>query len=156
MKITLQAALRTLTFINTADEPAAGQRVITITATGQNESQSCTVMVSVLPINDNPPVVDLNGPDVPSINYTRTLDYNFLNQNSVEIASSMATISDQDNSLLRSIEAQLIPGYSNDGIFLGEEVGCPVDNTSTCHIRLVHSSEGEKESGKIPLPVSFV
>jgi len=128
--------LQTLAFQNSADEPTTGQRVITITAVGEDEvPQVCSILVSVFPVNDNPPVVDLSGEEAASVNYTRTLGYNFTFQGSVAVAANTASITDRDGSLLRSLDVVLVPGYPNDGIFLAEEVGCPLDNTSMCYLR---------------------
>ncbi len=110
--------------------------MVNITVVGDGETVSCISMVSVFLINDNPPVVDLSGAGSTSINYTVALNYNFTRQASIPIASSEASITDADtNSPLRSLDVQLVPGYPNDGIFLGRRVGCPRDNSSTCHIR---------------------
>lgn len=135
--VLFQDVLRTLTFVNRDNEPFSGQRIISVGVLGQNSSQSCTIMVAIRLVNDNPPLVDLSGQQ-PSINYTRALNYSFVQQNSVPIASRRARIRDRDeDSQLRSLDVELVPGYPNDGIFLSENVGCSIDNTSTCHIRLV-------------------
>ena len=99
-------------------------------------TQSCSILVSVVLVNDNRPVVDLNGPSQPSINHSAVLNYNFLNQASVWVAARDATVSDLDaNSRVESLQVDLAPGFPNDGVFLSVSVGCPIDNSSTCHLR---------------------
>jgi len=93
--------------------------------------------VSVLLVNDNPPVVDLNGAALSSINYSTSLNYNFTNQNSVPVAARDATISDPDrDGRIVGLEVNLTAGLPNDGIYLSESSACPIDNSSTCHLRL--------------------
>lgn len=132
----MQEVLRNLTFINRASEPATVQRLITITVTTPNNSQSCSILVSITLINDNVPVVDLSGPDQPSVNHTITLNYNFISQASEWIAARDASISDLDaDSRIETLEVNLTVGFPNDGIYLSQSSGCPIDNSSTCHIR---------------------
>lgn len=101
-----------------------------------NDSQSCSILVSVVLVNDNLPVVDLNGPLQPSINHTVMLNYNFASQASVWIASRDATISDLDSDgRVETLQVELTPGFPGDGVFLSDSVGCPIDNSSTCHLR---------------------
>ena len=134
----MQDILRNLTFINRADEPAMVQRSINISVTSPTDSQSCNILVSIVLMNDNPPVIDLNGPLQPSINYTVALNYSFMSQASVWIASRDASISDLDtDGRIERLEVNLMPGFPNDGIYLSEMIGCPIDNSSTCHLRLV-------------------
>ena len=133
-----QDVLRSLSFINRGSEPAMETRSISVRVSGLNDSQSCNILVSISLVNDNPPVVDLNGPLQPSINYSTALNYSFIRQNSVWIAARDATISDFDaDGRTELVEINLIPGYPGDGIILSERVGCPIDNSSVCHIRLV-------------------
>ncbi len=133
-----QNVLRSLTFINRESEPSMVQRSIHVTVNSPGDSQSCRILVSLLFVNDNPPIVDLSGPLQPSINHTASLNYNFMSQASVPIASQDATITDLDaDGRIESLEANLTAGFPNDGIFLSETSGCPIDNSSTCHLRLV-------------------
>lgn len=107
-----------------------------MTITSPSDSQSCNIVVSVLLVNDNRPVVDLNGPLQPSINHTVALNYNFINQASEWIASRDATISDLDlDGRIETLLVDLTPGFPNDVVFLSTSVGCPIDNSSTCHLR---------------------
>lgn len=99
-------------------------------------SRSCSILVSLVLVNDNPPVVDLNGPLQPSINRTVTLNYNFMSQGTVQVASRDATITDSDtDGRVELLEVTLFPGFPDDGIYLSESSGCPIDASSTCHLR---------------------
>lgn len=101
-----------------------------------DDSGSCSVLVSLVLRNDNPPVVDLSGPGDTPINHTLSLNYNFVSQASEWIAARDASISDLDaDGRIELLEANLTPGFPNDGIFLSATSGCPIDNSSTCHIR---------------------
>lgn len=130
-----QDVLRTLTFVSRADEPATVQRSIVVSVDSA-APQLCRIVVSVALINDNAPVVDLNGPSEPSTNHSLSLTYDFMNQATGFVSSRDATISDADaDGRVESLRVDLSPGLSGDGIFLHEDVGCPVDNSSTCHLR---------------------
>lgn len=133
-----QDVLRTLTFVNRASEPAIVQRSITlvINSSSSSDSQSCSLLVSVLLINDNAPVVDLNGPLQPFLNHTIALNYNFVSQASEWVAARDATISDLDtDGRIETLQVELTPGFPDDGVFLSASVGCPIDNSDTCHLR---------------------
>lgn len=128
-----QDILRTLTFINTADEPAMVQRSVVVSVTTPSDTRTCSVLVSVQLVNDNVPVVDLSGPLEPFTNLSLVLDYNFISQASVWVSSRDATISDADaDGRIEMLLIDLTPGFPNDGLYL---VGCPVDDSSVCHLR---------------------
>lgn len=100
------------------------------------DSMSCQILVSLVLVNDNPPMVDLSGSLQPTINYTTSLNYNFMTQGTVPIASQEATITDLDqDARIESLQVNLVLGSQNDGIYLSETSGCPIDNSSTCHLR---------------------
>lgn len=114
------------------------QRSVVVSVTTPNDMRSCTVLVSVLLVNDNAPVVDLSGPLQPFTNLSLALDYNFVSQASVWVSSRDATISDADaDSRVETLLIDLTPGFPNDGIYLSRSVGCPVDDSSVCHLRSV-------------------
>lgn len=114
------------------------QRSIAVMVSSPNDSQSCSVLVSVVLVNDNPPVVDSNGPLQPSINHNVTLNYNFVSQASVWITSRDATVTDLDaDGRVEMLQVELTPGFPGDGVFLSASVGCPIDSSSTCHLRRV-------------------
>ena len=129
--------MRTLTFINRASEPSLAQRMITLVISSPNDTQSCNILVSIGPVNDNVPVVDLSGPSVPSINHTVELNYTFLTGPSSEwIASCTATVSDQDqNGRIESLTAELTPGQPADRIYLNDDLGCSLDDTRICLLK---------------------
>ena len=117
--------------MNRESEPSLAQRTITVVASADDDTASCNILVSVNPINDNAPVVDLNGPSSPSINYTVELNYTFLMGPSSElVASGDATLFDGDqNGRIESVVADLIPGRPRDGIYLS---GCPLNDAEMC------------------------
>lgn len=102
-----------------------------------SDSRSCDILVSVALRNDNPPVVDLSGAQDPSsINRSFSLNYTFVSQSSQWIAARDGSISDLDaDGRIEMLQADLTPGQANDGIFLSASSGCPIDNSSTCHLR---------------------
>ena len=132
-----QELLRTLTYVNRASEPSLSQRTITVFIRSPNDTQSCNVLVSIEPVNDNLPVVDLSGPSIPSINHTVEVNYTFVNGPSSEwISSRDATISDQDqNALIESLTAELVPRQPGDRIFLSDTLGCSHGETSICLLK---------------------
>lgn len=129
----LQFLLRTLTFINTEDEPTSVVRSLIIAVGNQMEMQSCSLVISVLLINDNPPVVDLSGLSSPSINHSVSLNFSFFERASVMIASRDATITDVDeDSRIVSLDVVLTPGRPGDRIYLSQRVGCPRTRAPVC------------------------
>ena len=131
--------MRTLTFVNRAVEPSLIQRRIMISVSSSGDTQSCPILISITPVNDNPPVVDLSGPLAPSINHTVMLNYTFLGGPASEwISTQDASVSDEDqNSRIESLTAELSPGQPGDRIFLSENLGCPFDDASVCLLRSV-------------------
>ena len=130
-----QALLRTLTFLSTADEPSLRERVIAITVNGISETRSCNVLVSIIPVNDNTPVVDLNGPLLSGINHSVVLPYNFFSSASVWISSRDATVSDFDqDSRIESLDIRLDRGASEDVIYLSSNIGC-AGSAQVCQLR---------------------
>ena len=129
--------MRTLTFVNRAREPSLARRMITVLVSSPNNTQSCSILVSIRPENDNTPVVDLSGPSNPSINHTVELNYTFLMGPASEwISSRTASVSDLDqNGRIESLTAELTPGQPGDGIFLSENLGCPLDDTTICLLK---------------------
>ena len=90
-------------------------------------------MLTVSLVNDNAPVVDLNGPMQPSINYTTTLTYDFFSPAQVPIASSDAVVSDADlDGRLVSLAVQLEPGRPGDRLVFP---ACPSEGDASCQLR---------------------
>ena len=64
-----QAALSTLSYVNTAEEPIAGDRELVLVAADEDFlSNASTITVTVDVINDAP-VIDLNGPTESDIDF---------------------------------------------------------------------------------------
>ena len=132
-----QELLRTLTFVNRASEPSTAQRTIMIFISSPNDTQSCSIVVTISLINDNAPVVDLSGPLIPSVNHSVLLNFSFLVGPASEwISTRDASVSDQDqNSRIESLVAELLPGQLGDRIYLSETVGCSDDGSSVCQLK---------------------
>ena len=133
----MQELLRTLTFVNRAIEPSLTQRTVVVSISSSDDTQSCNIIVSINPVNDNAPVVDLSGPLDPSINHTVMLNYTFLMGPASEwISARDASVTDEDqNSRIESLTAELLPGRPGDRIYLSEGLGCSLDDTSVCLLR---------------------
>lgn len=130
-----QEVLRTLSFINTADEPSGQTRRINLSVQQvDGASASCSVTVEVVLVNDNTPVVDLSGPQDPSLDYSTTVTY-ALPPVRVTIASSMARLSDVDrDGSITTVEVSLTPGQQGDRILF--QSVCPVTiMATTCSLR---------------------
>ncbi len=133
----MQELLRTLTFANQAVEPSLIQRRILISIISSDETQSCPILVSISPVNDNAPVVDLSGPLDLSINHTVLLNYTFLDGPASEwISARDASVTDEDlDGYIESLTVELLPGQAGDRIFMSENLGCSFDDTSVCLLR---------------------
>ena len=107
-------------------------------ATSQVESRSCTILLSVLLINDNPPIVDLSGSELPdSTNFTVGLNYSFVRPQRVSIAASTASISDSDaGGRIASLLVHLDTGRPGDRVLMGGGV-CPEGGEPACYLRCV-------------------
>ena len=123
--------------MNEAVEPSLIQRNIMVSISGPDDTQSCPILVSISPVNDNAPVVDLNGPLDPSINHTVLLNYTFVNGPASEwISARDASVMDEDqDSRIESMTVDLLPGQPGDRIFMSESLGCSLDDTSVCLLR---------------------
>ena len=123
--------------MNQAVEPSLLQRTVTVSISSSDDTQSCPILVSISPVNDNAPVVDLNGPLDPSINHTVMLNYTFLSGPASEwISARDASVMDEDqDGRIESLTAELLPGQPGDGIFMSENLGCSLDDTSVCLLR---------------------
>ena len=99
-----QNVLSTLTYVNTAEEPILEERIITITGfDGLFYSEEENISIVIIAEND-PPVVDLNGPAI-DINYLTEFEEGGL---PVAIANtSSLTITDNDNINLERITVEL-------------------------------------------------
>ena len=91
-------------------------------------------MVEVVLVNDNVPVVDLNGAQEPSLDYTTSVHY-ALPPARVAIASSMARLSDMDrDGRITTVWVSLTPGQQGDRLLF--QSVCPAIITPmTCVLR---------------------
>jgi hypothetical protein len=100
-----QAALRTVTYQNTSDNPSGAARTVTIIANdGTANSVAVTDTINVTPVNDAPVVTAGH-----TLNYTE-------NQAATAIDTALA-VSDADSANLASATVQITGGYVN-----GEDV----------------------------------
>ena len=108
-------------------------------------SRSCGLLVTVRLVNDNPPVVDLNGPALPSINHAATLIFH-VPVNTTTIASPDVAIMDLDeDGRIEELVVNLTVGRENadDTICLrnfcgdqsSEDAWCQEEDFNTCHFR---------------------
>lgn len=112
-------------------------RSLTITVSSVSETKACSVAVTISPLNDHHPVVDLNGPTTPSINYTSSVNYSIFTVNRAALVSSDVIISDNDISdVVRSVEMELVMGREGDRLVLSEEV-CMHSLEAICHLRYI-------------------
>ena len=119
--------------MNSADEPAPAIRSLIITVTSAGDSTQCSLMIAVQLVNDNPPVVDLSGPSVSTLNHSVYLEYSFFAPASEWIAARDAAITDRDqDGAVAGMNVELSGGRAGDRIYLSETVGCPMNGVSTC------------------------
>ena len=103
--VTFQEILRTLTYVDTAEEPLTGQRVIQLQISDGNfTSQVTEILVNIGIVNDLP-VIDLNGPVLPDRNFM--VNYVEGAGATVIVNSSSLTVKDNDNSTLSSVIVNL-------------------------------------------------
>ncbi len=94
--------------------------------------QSCQVIIFLALINDNTPVVDLSGPQVPSTNYSVSLTFSYSEGVGVAIAAENAAIFDADNDgQVASLSVSLEGGRSGDSLLLISSM-CPDNGESLC------------------------
>ena len=119
-----------------AEEPSAIPRTIVVMVTSQAENRSCSILVSIFLINDNPPIVNLSGSELPdSTNFTVGLNYSFLRPQRVSIAAPSASISDRDaGGRVASLLVQLVMGRTGDRVLIGGGV-CPEGEEPACYLR---------------------
>lgn len=128
-------------FVNLVDEPSTIDRTILITVhqTLPSTSVTCPVSVNINLINDNTPVLDLNGPDVINTNWTTVLVYTFPELSHVAIASDSVTFTDGDQgSMIQQFTITLVKaGVTGDQLVLSPNINCiNPSNADHCYIRL--------------------
>ncbi len=98
-----QQVLRTLVYINTSQDPDASQRIIELSvADNQGSRPPSTIFVQVQPVNDLPEV-DLNGVSS-GLNFSTAY---FINRGPVPLTAESMTVSDVDNTTLRSATVRI-------------------------------------------------
>ena len=135
-----QELLRSLSFTNIAEELSSLTRTVDVTVFQPMENATCQISIDISLVNDNVPLVDLNGPDQAFQNYSTTVTYNYLSPNSVNIASSDAEIIDLDTeSTISSLMFELVAGQDGDQVLFDTNLcTLPVPSVSeTCYLRLV-------------------
>lgn len=131
----LQTLLRTLTYHSTIEEPSPNPRSLVITTTSATDTQGCAVTITISLQNDHHPEIDLNGPNVPTINYSTSLDYSIFTLNRAAVAADDASISDGDGgAVVWSVELVLVSGRVQNRLVLSE-TPCPDNNETVCHLR---------------------
>ena len=134
----MQELLRSLSFINVAEEFSSLTRTVDVTVFQPMENMTCQIEIGISLINDNVPMVDLNGPEQVLQNYSTALTYNYLSPNSINVASSDAQIVDLDTeSIISSLMFELIAGRRGDQILFDTNL-CPSHvptESETCYLR---------------------
>ena len=95
---------------------------------------SITVQVDL--VNEYDPIVDLNGPNIDSIDYSTSVQFNYVSPNMVEIATPNVTISDRDSDAFISRLEVRLSVESMDSLVLGLP-NCTVPQAvseTSCHI----------------------
>ena len=77
-----------MTFSNIAEEFSSLTRTVDVIVYQPMENMTCQITIGISLINDNIPVVDLNGPEQVSQNYSTSVTYNYTSPNSINLASS--------------------------------------------------------------------
>ena len=130
--------MQSLSFSNIAEELSSLTRTVDVTVFQPMENVTCQISIDISLINDNIPVVDLNGPEQASQNYSTAVTYNYMYPNSINLASSDALIIDLDSeNVLSSLIVELITGQDGDTILLDTNL-CPLHDpteSETCYLR---------------------
>ena len=91
-----------------AMEPLAGNRTITILTSDNTSMSSISITLRVELINNNIPIVDLNGPTMDGLNYLTSVNYSHVTPNRVAIAAPFVNISDGDSdAFINKLEIRL-------------------------------------------------
>lgn len=93
-----QALLAAVQYNNVAPEPTSGTRTVSFTVNDGQTNVTCVKSLEVVVVNDNPPVVDLNGPSLPGIGYSTRVTYSFSVQ-PIAVTASGATVTDLDGEI---------------------------------------------------------
>ena len=130
--------MRSLSFSNIAEEFSSLTRTVDVNVSQPMENVTCKITIGISLINDNIPVVDLNGPEQVSQNYSTSVTYNYRSPNSTNLASSDAQIIDLDNeNVISFLMIELIAGQDGDTVLFDPNL-CPVHvltESETCYLR---------------------
>ena len=89
-------------------EPLAGNRTITIAVSDSNSTSTVSITLQVELVNNHNPVVDLNGRNVDGLNYSTSINFNYVSPNRAAIATPLVTISDDDtDAYINKLEIRL-------------------------------------------------
>ena len=117
--LSLQAALRSIGYMNTAAEPSTGERCAVARVTGGNSSTMsvCTTCFNIKLINDNAPVAYLGGAS--QINNSVRVLYSSPVRSSVAVAASNTTVTDADtDGTIQSIAAEITSPTLDEAVWL--------------------------------------
>ena len=89
-----RALLAAIEYNNKALEPTGGIRLVSFKVYDGRKVVECTRSIEVVTVNDNTPVVDLNGASVDGVDYSTRVD--FLSVDAVVVAPAAATVTDAD------------------------------------------------------------
>jgi len=117
-------------------EAVAGNRTVIISASDGISVAAVTITIQVEIGNEYDPVVDLNGPNIDGINYSTSVQFNYVTPNVIEIATPNVTISDRDaDAFISRLEVRLNE-ESADSLVL-DLPNCTLPQTvseTSCHI----------------------
>lgn len=126
-----------LKFYNNDEEPLSTTRQILVTLHQPYSvpTVNCSIIVSMMLINDHVPTVDLRGLDSDEVNYTTSIISQYQGQNRVLIADKNSSITDLDSeSVLVSMSVSLVSHIEGDALVF-DIGGCnPSGSTGTCYV----------------------
>jgi len=89
-------------------EPLAGNRTITISASDNANTSTVSITIQIEIVNIYNPVVDLNGPNMDGLNFSTSINFDYVSPNRVAIAPMFVNITDNDtNAFINKLEIRL-------------------------------------------------
>lgn len=89
-------------------EPLAGNRTIIVSASDGTSTSTVSITLQVELVNNYRPIVDLNGPSVDGLDYSTSVNFNYVQPNRVAIATPFVNIVDNDTDVfINKIEIRL-------------------------------------------------
>jgi len=117
-------------------ETIAGNRTVIISASDGMSVATITITIQVEIGNDHDPIIDLNGPNVDGIDYSTSIQFNYVTPNIIEIASPNVNVSDRDvDAFISRLEVRLNE-ESDDSLVL-DLPNCTLPRSvseTSCHI----------------------